>query len=216
MRKKVGANDGGVFAELEDLGSLGEVRVDCREDAEFASHVVGLGGDGTHGTAAQDPLLCSAGYQVSEVGVTAGELFDSDGRAEIGCEIGGVDLFAAADGGCVRLHLVSLPAKREDVVAGARFAGVTPTVFDIGFDVGHGTGAERGDFAAKGDFENALVDDDHLFVDVLVGRVRSEARPEFGLMHFDTETGVRLAIKDGAGFILAVAAGADGEILRYL
>ena len=110
------------------------------------------------------------------------------------------------------MHVNSLSAKCQDVIAGTGFPAVAPAVFDIGFDVGDGTGAERGNRFADGDFERAFVDDDHFFVNVLVGRVRGEARAEFGFVHFHAETGVGFAVEDGTGFILAVAAGADGEV----
>ena len=61
-QKKSGADNGRVFTKLEHLGSFGEVWMNGREDAEFAGHIVGLGGDGAHGGTAQNPFLCFTLY----------------------------------------------------------------------------------------------------------------------------------------------------------
>ena len=100
------AEDGGIFAEGEGPGRQGEVGIDGGEDAEFAGHIVGFGGDGAVGGPAEDELAAVGGGEfVGEVGVAAGELADGDGgELEPGGE--GVDgeLFAGADGGGAGLH----------------------------------------------------------------------------------------------------------------
>ena len=71
-----GADDAGVLAEEVGAGGEGVGLVQAGEDAVLAGHVVGAGGDGAEGRAAEDVFVLAEAEQVGEVGVAAGEAPD--------------------------------------------------------------------------------------------------------------------------------------------
>ncbi len=93
-----GADEGGVVAEEVGAGGEGEGFVEAGEDVVLAGHVVGAGGDGAEGRAAEDVFGVWVSEEVGEVGVAAGEAPDFGGSGgageaggEVGEEAGGVD-----------------------------------------------------------------------------------------------------------------------------
>jgi len=74
--------------------------MDGGEEAKLAGHIVGFGGDGAEGGAAEDVFVGADGEEIGEIGVAAGELGDGEVRdLEPGGEGGQGEFFAGADGG---------------------------------------------------------------------------------------------------------------------
>ena len=88
------------------------MRMNRREDTKFPNHIVSLGSDSANRRAPQHPLPRRALHQIRKVRMPARKLFDAHRLAKIRGEIDNIELFSAADGGCVRFHVISLSAKR--------------------------------------------------------------------------------------------------------
>ena len=73
-------------------------------------------------------------------------------------------------------------------------ADVFPAVQIVGADISDRTGSDAGAFAQDSDFERAFLQHDHLFVDVLMGRMRHLAGRKSRDVQFDRQSGVGLAV----------------------
>ena len=105
-------DNSGVLAKLKHFRSFRKMRMNGGENTKFPRHVVCLGRDGANRRAPKDPLHARALDQIRKVRMPARKLFDAHRLAKIRGKLNNIELFSAADGGCVRLHLISLSAKR--------------------------------------------------------------------------------------------------------
>src|SRR5260221_2843390 len=91
-----------------------------------------------------------------------------------------------------------LLAQSQNKIVGGPCPHIAPAVLFTGRDVGYRARSQRSRAPRDGHFERALMDHDHLFVHMVVGRMRRLARPQLGHVQIDQEPGVRGPIEDRA------------------
>src|ERR1017187_10271278 len=124
----------------------------------------------------------------------------------------------------VRSARNSIPSDGEDEIMRANAPGVVPAVLFVGGDVCDGTRSQFGAAARDGHFHSPFADEDHLFVDMVMRRMRRAAWRQLRLMQLDPPSGVRFAIEHRPELIRpaglhrdlveAVGLGRQGGVLR--
>ena len=89
-------------------------------------------------------------------------------------------------------------AQSQNKIVGGPGPHIAPAMLFIRSDVGYRARSQRSGSPRDGHFERALMDHDHLFVHVVVGRMRRLAGTQLGHVQIDRESGVRGPIQDGA------------------
>src|SRR5262249_58734131 len=95
------------------------------------------------------------------------------------------------------LHSLLLLAQSENKIVGASGPHIAPAVLFTRRDVGYRARPQRSGPPGDRHFERALMDHDHLFVHVVVRRMRRLAWPQLGHVQIDRESGVRYTIQHG-------------------
>lgn len=106
------------------------------------------------------------------------------------------------------------PAQRENKVLRGGSPDVAPSVFFIGSDVGDRAWTQSGFAVEDGDLKRTGLDHDHLFVHVVMRRMRRSAGSEFRHVKFDRNAGVIDPVEDRTGVVSAI--GAHREVFKTI
>ena len=98
------------------------------------------------------------------------------------------------DGALYGLLLVA--AERKDIILRSSGSHVAPSMFLATRDVSDRAGFQGHAVPHDGDFESALMENNHFFVHMMVRRMRCLTRSKFGHVQLDRDAGVGRAVED--------------------